>query len=393
MGQQSCNPTLPNQNTADISITGKAPNAQQVTIIVNGSSKTDSVNNTNDNTFAAAPITLQKGKNLVTIRIKNGTQVIETSRDIAFYNGSVTFYDVNINEMNEATNKQSASMEYSPNFVIDTANNLKITGKVIVPNSQYEEITDPLATPPTMTMLPHPNPILNPNTLSTIKASIKKVTDSVYVNLPITSVSVVGSPTAADKFFVYQYDIDLGAASGYALDSLYNVKLTARNEENAHLNVTPTEQGTDVLYFSLRDGNEPYISQINYLPGYKPTDYQGITGVALDGKSIYGLPIGIEVLVGNSGGTDPIDVTNIKDLYNGDVDPDAGTDYVVKDTSIVTRTVNGSLQTFERVVLEFAKMPFEGTQSITIDVGGNSESAKFTLLYGPMPISIKYLMV
>ncbi len=53
--------TSKGRTTADISITGKAPNAQQVTIIVNGSSKTYSVNNTNDNTFAAAPITLAEG--------------------------------------------------------------------------------------------------------------------------------------------------------------------------------------------------------------------------------------------------------------------------------------------------------------------------------------------
>ena len=121
------------RDTADISITGKAPNAQQVTIVVNGSSKTYSVNSTNDNSFAAAPITLQKGKNLVTIRIKNGTQVIETSRDIAFYNGSVTFYDVNINEIKAgstpAVTVQSAALEYSPNFVIDPDNTLKITGE------------------------------------------------------------------------------------------------------------------------------------------------------------------------------------------------------------------------------------------------------------------------
>ncbi|WP_165822635.1 S-layer homology domain-containing protein [Paenibacillus montanisoli] len=377
------------RNSADISITGKAPNAQQVTIVVNGSSKTYSVNSANNNSFAAAPITLQKGKNQVTIRIKNGTQVIETSRDIAFYNGSVTFYDVDINEMNGAASLQSAALEYTPNFVINTANRLELTGKVIVPNSYYEDT-------PSSPAVPHPDPTLP---LSTMKANLKKVTDLAYTDISsrITSIVPVGTPSPTDKFFVYEYTIDLGAATAYTLDTMYNVKLTARNEENVHLNLTPTEQGTDALYFSLRDSNRPFISQINYLSGYKPTNYQGIEGTTLEGKNIYGLPLGIEVLVGNSSGSDAVTVTSISDLYGHTMTPVlkpipsagqslASGQYAVRETSLVTRAVNGIPQVFQRVILEFYKMPYEGTQTITVRVGGaggDTESSKFTLLYGP----------
>ncbi|SDX27885.1 S-layer homology domain-containing protein [Paenibacillus sp. CF384] len=384
------------RSSADISITGKAPNAQQVTIIVNGSSKTYSVNSANNDSFAAAPITLQKGKNQVTIRIKNGTQVIETSRDLAFYNGSVTFYDVNVNEFASAapaTILQSGALEYSPNFVIDTANNLSLTGKVIVPNSVYAE---PVGTPPVMVDKPHPDPTVP---LASLKAQIKKVTDATFTNLtiPLANIVPVGTPSITDKFFVFQYTISLGAASGYSLDTLYNVKLTARNEENAHLNVTPTEQSTDALYFSLRDKNKPFISQINYLTGYKPTNYQGIEGTPLEGKNIYGLPVGIEVLVGNPSGTNNLLVTKISDLYGHNSTPVlkavpaaggslASNEYAIREESLVTRTVNGTAQTFKRFVLEFYRMPYEGTQTITVQVGGasgDSKSSKFTLLYGP----------
>ncbi|MFC4812010.1 S-layer homology domain-containing protein [Paenibacillus sp. GCM10023250] len=382
------------RDTADISITGKAPNAQQVTIIVNGASKTYSVNSSNENSFAAAPITLQKGKNLVTIRVKNGTQVIETTRDIAFYNGSVTFYDVNLNEMNGGTTVQSAALEYSPNFVVTTSNTLKVTGKVIVPNSVYEEITDPSTTPPTKATLPHPDPT---RSLASLKAAIKKATDASYADLTsaISNVTIVGTPSATDKFFIFQYEIDLGAISAKSLDVLYNLKLTARNEENAHLNLTPTEQGTDALYFTLHDKDKPYIGQINYLPGYKPNNYQGIEGVPLDGKNIYGLPVGIEVLVGNPAGSDDVTITSIADNFGHTTKPtkvglpSAGEtlpsgQYAQRDISTVTRTVNGVPQVFTRVILEFYKMPYEGTQTITVQVGtGNTGTAKFTMLYGP----------
>ena len=98
---------------------------------------------------------------------------------------------------------------------------------------------------------------------------------------------------------------------------MYNINLTGRNEENVHLNLTPTEQGTNALYFSLRDMTKPFVSQINYLPGYKPDNYQGIEGVPLDGKNVYGLPVGIEVLVGNPAlnAADVVTLTGISDLY------------------------------------------------------------------------------
>ena len=169
------------------SITGKAPNAQQVTIIVNGSSKTYAVNTTNNNSFAASPITLQKGKNSVNIKVINGTQVVQTTRDIAFYNGSVTFYDVNINEFSGASTTllQSSALEYSPNFVYkSTSNKLTITGKVIVPNSYYEVVTDP-GPPEVKNFLPHPDPTATsgPKSFqSSFKASLKLVTNSVYTN-------------------------------------------------------------------------------------------------------------------------------------------------------------------------------------------------------------------
>lgn len=390
-------PTSRGHETADISITGKAPNAQQVTIIVNGSSKTYSVNSSNNNSFAAAPITLQKGKNLVTIRIKNGTQVIETSRDIAFYNGSVTFYDVNINEIDTTPTipltVQSAALEYNPNFVVNTSNTLKITGKVIVPNSQYADPADP-----TNTIKPHPDPADLTTIANKILASYKIAANSAYTNLTVSNVAIVGPATATDKFFIYSYEIVL--PSTLALDTLYNVKLLGRNEENVHLNLTPTDQGTDALYFSLRDKSKPFVSQINYLPGYKPSNYQNIEGVGLDGKSIYGLPVGIEVLVGNptNSTADAITVTSIADNYGhpamtptqDTTDPAGGTlasgHYYVREKSLVTRTVNGTPQTFTRVVLEFYKLPYEGTQTMTVRVGaagGNTASAKFTILYGP----------
>lgn len=365
---------------ADISITGNAPNAQQVSIIVNGASKTYAVNSTNDNSFAAAPITLQQGKNLVTIRIKNGTQTIETTRNIAFYNGNVTFYDVNINEVDTNDNiLQSAALEYSPSFSYDTAaNKLLITGSVIVPNSQYADVANgPLK--------PHPDP-LDPLSDIHLAAWVKEASSASYPAnglLTPTNISIVGNPTVKDSFFIYSFEIDPTAGGSFHLDpeKLYNFKLQARNEENKRLNLlTEVDQYTEGLYLTLHDTTQPFVSQINYLQGFQPNNYANLEGKPLDGLSIYGLPVGIELLIGNpyNGATASIGVEiNTKPLNEG-------TDYVIAgDDPNYSKNINGILTPFRRVVLQFDRLPFEGTQTIKVTVGSNTGSAKFTMIYGP----------
>ncbi|QYR22091.1 S-layer homology domain-containing protein [Paenibacillus sp. sptzw28] len=375
------------RSTADISILGKAPNASSVTIVVNGNSKTYSVNSADNNSFIASPINIKKGKNLVIIKVSNGTQVIETSRDIAFYNGSVTFYDVNANEKAGLNNTvESAALEYSPNFSVDPTNNtVNVTGKVIVPNSYYMDGGS---------NKPHPDPA---QALTTLKAVLKEASGSMTYNLSITSASTAdGSYTPTDSYFVYSFTVAMPSIAGMSgtgcttsdsqlcADTLYNLQLTGKNEVNDHLGLTPVEEGTNGLYFSLRDASLPYVAAINYLPGYKSTSYEGITGTDLNGATLYGLPIGIEVLVGNPAASNNITVTSISDPFGKTVTP-ASTYYTEKKllNSTVTRTVNGTAQTFYRVVLEFPKLPFEGKQTINLKVNSSKDaSATFTVVYG-----------
>ncbi|REE91484.1 S-layer family protein [Paenibacillus taihuensis] len=378
------------KSTADISITGKAPNAQAVTIVVNGSSKTYSVNSANNNSFAAAPIRLNQGKNLVTIKIKNGTQTIETSRDIAFYNGSVTFYDVNINELAAGVVQQSAALEYNPNFVVSAANSFNITGSVIVPNSYVQRSGETVKTP-------HPDPAV---ALASITAALKEVLGGAQVTLGAIAPSVaMNSPKVTDDFFVYQFTIPLPSiATTYTAGALnwdlsYNLDLKAPNEVNKDTGTGSINEGTNGLFFSLRDATKPFVAEINYLPGYKPTgNYEAIQSVPLANANLYGIPVGIEVLVGNPSTTpanNTIIVDSISDLY-GHTKTLTASDYTVKPVTapLVTKTVNGKLQTFHRFIIEFTKLPYEGTQTITVHANTSGiisapSASTFTMLYGP----------
>ncbi|MFD0714937.1 S-layer homology domain-containing protein [Paenibacillus sp. GCM10027626] len=396
-------PTSKGRPYADISITGNAPNAQQVTIVANGASKTYTVNTANDSKFAAAPIRLNKGKNLVVFKVKNNNQVIETTREIAFYNGSVTFYDVNFNENDtNGANITSAALEFNPNINITSVQNNKftITGTVIVPNS-YHEVTDP-NDPSKKIYKPHPEP----NKLESLRGEIRKADGSkppIVLAANDFKVKPVGNPAEDAPFFTYNFIIELpDNLAGYDFDARYNVELLAKNEENDHVGATPLYEGTDSLSFSLRDNSKPYIKEINYLPGYsnlKKGDkdakkYESMTGVPLDGKSLYGMPIGLEILVAGDVDSDPIKskvvIDNLLNQFGEKTPAVVNEHYKIMPLNHATieKNVDGQIVTYTRYIVEIKKTPYEGTQSIEMHFEQNGESSakktvKFTLVFGP----------
>lgn len=397
------------KSTANISITGNAPNASSVTIVVNGSSKTYTVNSSNGSTFAASPVVLKQGQNSVTFKVNNGTQVITSTRNIAFYNGNVTFYDVNLNEYgSDAALVQSVDLSTAPEVSVKNGSAFTITGTVMVPNSYHANDTT------TGVKTPHP-PLATPvenSVLDSLKASIMNVTDN--VNTPTVAITqkISGTPAKDASYFTYTYTIsnlqinNAGATYNMAYDKKYALTLSATNEVNQYLGTTPTTETSSGLFFTLRDGAKPFVSQINYLSGFKGgTSYQTISGIALEGASIYGLPLAVEVLVGNPNSNSyasTVQVTGIKDLYGNNKDKNdiaAGGYYSQLDYgSVGGDATNDKMVTidgvdYQRVILVFNKLPFEGTQTITIQINDQTttaKTAKFTMLYGPF---VKYKTV
>ncbi|RED57651.1 S-layer homology domain-containing protein [Cohnella lupini] len=383
------------RSTYDISLTGNAPNAQNVTIIVNGNSKTYNVNPSNNNSFVASPVNLKKGKNLVTIRVKNNSQTLETTREIAFYNGSVTYYDVNITEGTAV----GSPLEYYPNYNFSTIGNVKVTGSVIVPNSEYADV---IAGP----ILPHPDPswpAATPDTLGSKRVKVNysmagtSVSGSVYATVDSTT-------SKTDKFFIYSFTLDNTAITptgGFEEDKLYNLQLLSDNEVNKHLNVTPVQEGTSSLGFTLQNGTKPFIYEVNYLQSYNGTNYENITGGALEGSNIFSMPFAVEVLIGNplatySNTDNLISIPSIKDIAGKTyLEDDTSVPYVYKrvnskptDITTVTKMVNGVTKSFYRVVYELSKMPVTGTQTLNFKMKAAAASSaikpiKVNLLYGP----------
>ncbi|MFS0725858.1 S-layer homology domain-containing protein [Paenibacillus sp. 1P07SE] len=373
--------------SADISISGKAPNAERVTVIVNNRSYTYSVNSINDWNFVAAPVNIVKGKNTVTIRVFNNNNMVETTRDIAFYNGTVTFFDLNLKH----SNGSSATVENGPNFSVPNTN-LRLEGKVIVP-VVYDQTTG--------THTPSPTDLAS-------AALQYRLDNGAFAAVPapidIEPAGYVLTPN--DRFMTLNYSIDL-STSALEFDKRHTIQFQGMNR----VRVPAGTDLSEIFSFTLRDSGLAYIEDINYLPGYSSSTTNGqlesMQGSDIENADIFSLPMGVEVLIGNfeNWATPPnnlLRIDSVRDAAgrnhtNGDPTGDINTtlpfSYVQRpDVSYVTqRNVDGVEQRFLRVFLEIRKLPSAGQQTInfklnTADVTNTSAAvypAPITLLYGP----------
>ncbi|OME87158.1 hypothetical protein BK120_04020 [Paenibacillus sp. FSL A5-0031] len=371
--------TSAGRQSADISITGFAPNAQQVTMDVNGSSKTYSVNSSNNYQFAASPITLQKGKNLVTIKVKNANQTVETTREVAFYNGEVTFYDVNLNGTANSV-ATSEPLEYNPNLLVSDTTSTTITGKIIVPNYLKDD-----SVPVDGILEPHPNPKLPIPIKYTITANGISFSQP---TAPSPVATPVGTYTGNEAFFIYEFATAIGANHPLVFDKDYNIQITAKNAKK-DAQGQPADEGTGYMGFSLKDAGKKFIENINYLSGYRTGNGEALTGTPLEGVNLYTVPFAMEVLVGNAKLTETGNLVSVKDIKNVSGTSATGFDLTSASnienvsSSLVNKFVNVNGKVYKREIIIFKKLPFEGTQTVTLDVGGVTKQVKFTMLFGP----------
>lgn len=346
--------------SVNVSLEGKAPNADKVQITVNGRSWTFTVSSNNSWRFFASPITINQGKNLVTIKAFNGTQSVETTREIAFYNQAVTFYDV---YMNDASGNKVDLGGY-PNITYDDkARNTDIYGRVIIP-------IVPKSTPDAPDI---EYKIGNANKVS-IKATDVDASGNKLINID----------KVEENYMIMSFRI---LNPTIETDKRVSIQLSSTN-----LATTPVEvQSTSGFGVTLKDGSKAYILDGKYLTGYSESmkgDSEGIlslTGVDLNGAQIYSMPTAIEFYLVN-GAAENVSLTEIKDAF-GKVITGA---YKIGDElarTTVVRNVNGVPTDTTRVVYELAKLPTTGKMDITFVAGGQKYPVSVTLLYGPF---VKY---
>ncbi len=348
------------QQTANMSLSGSAPNATKVTVLVNGgNSRTAIVSSANNYQFTVAPIALKLGKNTLTIQASNGTQVLETTREVTFYNGLTTFYDTYA----QSDSNTSADLSSFPDFTV-SKNTFGVTGKVVVPLTDGKRPTD----------------LTKYISYTFSGAGLPDGAVSANYSDSVTPTIVEAESTAA--YITLQYTIPESATRTFDYDQGINLSITAKNDSSKGLGLT------------LRNSAAAYIYKVNYLSGYTENTTasaaQAMTGTTLDGANIFSLPAALEVFVVNGDSSTTLNITKVVD-GTGKTATDAPTYTQISSESVV-QTINGSSQRMQRLIYKLTKVPVNGTQTLTFTATkgtGTSAvttpevSATINVLFGP----------
>ncbi|WP_169306677.1 S-layer homology domain-containing protein [Cohnella pontilimi] len=408
------------KSSSDISISGKAPNATKVQVITNGKSNTYSVNSQSNFSFVASPINVKKGMNEITIRVYNNTQYVETTRNIAFYNGDVTFYDLTLvaekdlnadGDVADPGESFTTPLQPTTNFSIPTGFTVKVTGSSIVP-IVYNSVTKNFQ-PNTGWTWNTSTSVYDFDPLNVLNGNPISVTNDGSSNSVIAVNNAPAAPAPADKFFTVAFSYTLGSSStttGAGLlkfDDNHSIKFTGWNQAKSPAGT----DDSDTFFYKLRNSTLAYIQDVNFIPGYNnkttPAEIPTLDTSDLENTSLFSLPAGIELLIGNyqsgwvgAAPNDLVQLANIRTVTGNTTDGDlngnsASThDYsykVLPNSSIKMVNINGVDTPFLRVFVTLNKLPSSGSMDLRFKLNNTAYSGTVTGdPYKDIPITMMY---
>ncbi|WP_225999692.1 S-layer homology domain-containing protein [Paenibacillus sp. BJ-4] len=349
-----------NSGTDDVKVViqGTAPNADSVTLTSAKSSNTYTVNSYTSYKLTGS-VVLSPGKNIVTIKVGNGTQALTVTREITIYTGKPEFSDLNLN----MDGNVSADLTTSPDFTVSSTSGVVLKGKVLVPGGA----SDP--------------------GVATINARFTDVSNNG---------SAVGSATGVDAtidtanvvtsngYKVYPFQVTV--PSEVVVDHLTRVSLGLTYSD------TSTPPAPSAVQFTLRSSTQPYIDDVNYLPDFNNQLLSRINGsgsdqaaaideaMRLTGSSMKNkttdapsVPVGMEFIVVNGA------PSSISELSGVSVHP-------VGSPQDVIRTINGKSTQVKKIVAYVDTLPKEGQNVLNFYLNGDSTKlikATVNLLQGP----------
>lgn len=376
-------------STGNITIIGKAPNATSVTVEVNGDSFDFNVGAaTSDYRFSTSQLTIRKGMNTLKFKINNGGQIVETTRLVNLYNGEVTHFEEKLIDDTKVYDITFGG-EYSV-----TSNNLKITGKAIIPLPLYNvavstadgseiNVTDDAA--------------LRAALLANMSMTITGETDSPVLTITAIEPAVLN---ATSTFMTVSYSYNLSAIN-LSRDTAINYQLKAPNKKVINT--------SDARKITLRDGTKAYIADVNYLSGFDSTmtstaangnavatnqnqlrSLQG-TDIPSAGVEVYSIPMAVEMLIANHNAIGTVNLSNIVKVQfnNKEYTPKIIVDNNgVPITEVVTQTVNGNETSYLRIFLQFNTLDKSGVNNASFwleadEAINERKQYIFKLQYGP----------
>ncbi|MGW8958284.1 S-layer homology domain-containing protein [Paenibacillus sp. NPDC055715] len=348
-----------NSGTDDVKVViqGTAPNADNVTLTSAKSSNTYTVNSYTGYKLTGS-VVLSPGKNVVTIKVGNGTQALTVTREITIYTGKPEFSDLNLNKDGNV----STDLTTSPDFTVADTSGIVLKGKVLVPGGA----SDPkVAT-------------INARFID-VSNNGKAVGSTSGVDATIDTANV----TTSNGYRVYPFQVNVPTSA--VIDHVTGAFLGLTFDNSS------TPPAAYPVQFTLRSSTQPYIDDVNYLSDFNvqllnringsgsdqtaaTTEAQKLSGNSMKNKTTDApsVPVGLEFIVVNGAPTSISELSGVTVHTVGSQD--------------VVRTINGKSTQVKKIVAYIDSLPKEGTNVLNFYLNGDSTKlikATVNLLQGP----------
>lgn len=348
-----------NSGTDDVKVViqGTAPNADSVTLTSAKSSNTYTVNSYTGYKLTGS-VVLSPGKNVVTIKVGNGTQALTVTREITIYTGKPEFSDLNLNKDGNV----SADLTTSPDFTVADTSGIVLKGKVLVPGGA----SDPK--------------------VATINARFTDVSNNgsaVGSTSGVDATIDTANVTTSNGYRVYPFQVNVPTDA--VIDHVTGAFLGLTFDNSS------TPPAAYPVQFTLRSSTQPYIDDVNYLSGFNTqllnringsgtdqtaiAEAQKLSGTSMKNKTTDApsVPVGLEFIVVNGA------PSSISELSGVNV-------HTVGSSQDVIRTINGKPTQVKKMVAYIDTLPKEGTNVLNFYLNGDSTKlikATVNLLQGP----------
>lgn len=348
-----------NSGTDDVKVViqGTAPNADSVTLTSTKSSNTYNVSSYTSYKLTGS-VVLTPGKNIVSIKVNNGTQALTVTREITIYTGKPEFSDLTLNKDGNV----SADLTTSPDFTVSSTSGVVLKGNVLVPSGA----TDPVVSK------------INAR-FTDVSNNGSAIGDTNGIDATIDTANVVTS--SGYKVYPFQVTVPDGIVTDHLIRASLSVGFADGTSSNA-----------SAVQFTLRSSTQPYIDDVNFLPDFNNQLLSRINGsgsdqaaaideaMKLTGSSMKNkttdapsVPVGMEFIIVN--GTP----SSISELSGISV-------HTVGSPQDVIRTINGKSTQVKKVVAYVDTLPKEGQNVLNFYLNGDSSKlikATVNLLQGP----------